>query len=211
VGKSDRVRQSSQAAFEFPLGIELVEGENFRQREGYEVTYLKDDEQPRYQFLIVVSVDEVPDLVRRLAVLLPSRVRLVLEIPGRMQGDRDVCEVYMSDEVPRGEFLKAFAAHDLLFSHDGMVGFGALSEETGEELFIDDHKMLFFYTPDMGDAEQVLDAAGLAGHRRLRHFSELSHIHNSLAGRSMGEDYVVVFEELRHAFGLQWQETKEYE
>ena len=36
-------------AFRFPIGLEMIEGENYRQREGYDVTYLKDEELPRYQ------------------------------------------------------------------------------------------------------------------------------------------------------------------
>ena len=207
----ESVSGRSQAAFEFPLGIELTEGENYQQRQAYEVTWLKDDDVPRYQFTVAVSAAHVPELFARLGALLPERVRVVFEIPGRTPSDEEVCEVYLSDAVERDEFLEAFAAHDFLFSQDGMIGFGALSEDERTELFLDDHKLLYFYSVDQEGPERALASCGVPSCSRLRHFAELSHVHNSLASRGRGEDYLDVFDEFKRAFNLQWLETKEYE
>lgn len=211
MGTLRRMSKSVGTDFEYPVGVELTEGENYRQREGYEVTYLKDDDFPRYQFTVAVSARRVPRLFRRLAGLLPEGVRTICEIPGPPQGDRDVCEVYMSGEVSLDEFLHAFDAHDHMFSHDGMVGYGAMDDGNHSEIFLDDHKLIYFYSTDLDGPENALAECAVPCVQTLKHFSELSHIHNSLASRGLGEDYIEVFEELKTAFNMKWQETKEYD
>lgn len=211
MGIARRAAAHTGTDFEYPMGVELTEGENYRQREGYEVTYLKDDEFPRYQFTVAVSACRVPEVFRRLGALLPEMVRVIFEIPGPPQGEKDVCEVFMSDDIRREEFLRAFDAHDQMFSQDGMVGFGSMTESNHVEIFLDDHKLIYFYSTDLDDPERILAACSLPCFRVLKHFSELSHIHNSLASRGLGEDYIAVFEEFKGSLKLQWQETKEYD
>ena len=211
MGKLRRYSPSVETDFEYPVGVELTEGENYRQREGYEVTYLKDDEFPRYQFTVAASARRVPQIFCKLGRLLPDRVRTICEIPGPPQGGKDVCEVYMSEDISLDEFLNAFEAHDHMFSHDGMVGFGAMSDDDHSEIFLDDHKIIYFYGIDLDGPENVLAECSVPCVRMLKHYSELSHIHNSLASRGLGEDYIAVFEELKNAFAMKWQETKEYD
>jgi len=216
--RSHKVRPPSAGredpgGFRFPLGVELVEGENYRQRQGYDVVYLKDDETPRYQYTIAVSTASVADVFRRLAVLLGREVRAVLEIPGQDESAHEVCDVWMGRLVPREKFMRAFEAHEKLFVHDGMVGFGAISADGLRELFIDDHKLIYYYTPNMEEADKALAELALAPRNRLRHFSELAHVHVSLSGKGRkrrGEAYWEVAEELKRSLGLEWEESKEY-
>ena len=65
-------------AFRFPIGLEMIEGENYTQREGYDVAYLKDEECPRYQYTVALSADSAGGAFVELAALLPAEVRVVL-------------------------------------------------------------------------------------------------------------------------------------
>jgi hypothetical protein len=209
-GRRRGSRRPSRRRFRFPLGVELFEGENYRQREGYEIVYLKDDELPRYQYTIAVSAHRTGEVFRRLASLLAAKVRVVLETPGTDGSDREVCDVWMSRPVTRGAFLRAFSAHERLFVHDGMVGFGAVDPDGARELFLDEHKLLYFYAPDMDGADAVLAELGLPALEVVRHFSELGHVHVSLSAKGRGESYWDAAEELHGRLRLEWEESREY-
>ena len=201
-------------SFQYPLGVEMIEGENYRQREGYDVVYLKDDESPRYQYTIAAGAGRTAEVFRRLAELLPAELRVVLEVPGEVPGpeddDRGVCEVWVSRPVARDALVGAFRSHERLFVHDGMVGFGAVSADGTSELFLDEHKLIYFYAPDMEGADAALAELGFPALTIVRHFSELCHVHASISSRGAGEPYWEVVDELRRTLGLEWEETKEY-
>lgn len=197
-------------AFSFPIGLEMIEGENYRQREGCDVTYLKDEELPRYQYTVVLGADSVGGAFLELANLLPAEVRVVLEVPGGEERGRDVCEVWTGPTTARDLFVNAFREHERLFVHDGLVGYGAVSADGLTELFLDEHKLIYFFTRDMDGPDAVLARLGVPAAKRVRHFSELGHVHTSLCGKGEGEPYWEVAEELRRTFGLEWEETKEY-
>lgn len=197
--------------FAYPVGVRMVEGENYRQREGYEVAYRHDDEPARYQYTIAVGTDRAAAVFLRLAEILPRSVCAVLEIPGPAEeAGRDLCEVWIGRPRPKAHFLRAFKARRRLFVHDGMVGFGCLSPDGGFEVFLDEHKLLCFYAPNMDRADEVMEEFGLPYVRTVRHFSELAHVHVSLAKKGAGEDWWEAAEKLKGRLGLEWEETKEY-
>ncbi|MHC4250141.1 MAG: hypothetical protein ACYS9X_13515 [Planctomycetota bacterium] len=197
-------------AFRFPIGLDMLEGENYRQREGYDVSYLKDEELPRYQYTVAVGADSVGRAFLELAGCLPEEVRVVLEVPGGEERGRDVCEVWTGPPTRRDLFVRAFREHERLFVHDGLVGYGAVSADRLTELFLDEHKLIYFFTRDMDGPDAVLARLGVPALPRVRHFSELGHVHTSLCGKGEGEPYWEVAEELGRALGLEWEETKEY-
>jgi hypothetical protein len=197
-------------AFRFPLGLEMMEGENYRQREGYDVSYLKDEELPRYQYTVALGSDSVGEAFAELAERLPDEVRVVLEVPGGEERGRDVCEVWTGPLTSRERFICAFRDHERLFVHDGLIGYGAVSPDGLTELFLDEHKLIYFFTRDMDDPDEVLSRLGVPSVPRIRHFSELGHVHTSLCAKGEGEAYWEAAEELRRALDLEWEETKEY-
>jgi hypothetical protein len=192
-------------AFRFPIGLEMIEGENYRQREGYDVTYLKDEELPRYQYTVALGADSVGGAFLELAALLPPEVRVVLEVPGGEDRGRDVCEVWTGPTTSRDLFISAFRGHERLLVHDGLVGYGAVSSDGLTELFLDEHKLIYFFTRDMDAPEAVLARLGVPTVKTVRHFSELGHVHMSLCGKGEGEAYWEVAEKLRRTFGLRFR------
>lgn len=218
---------ASPRRFRYPLGVEMIEGENYRQREGYDVIYLKDEDPPRYQYAIAVSAEVVGETFLRLADLLPSRVSVVLEIPDADDPAGETCGVWTGPPVERDLFLREFRAHERLFVHDGLVGYGAVAPACpepvaegsylpgpfsggGAELFLDEHKLIYLYVPDMERADALLAALGVRALDVVRHFSELGHVHVSLSGEDAGEPYWEAVETLKRVLGLQWEESKEY-
>ena len=197
-------------AFRFPIGLEMIEGENYRQREGYDVAYLKDEECPRYQYTVALSADSLGRAFVELAALLPAEVRVVLEIPGGKERGHDLCEVWTGPPRDRDLFVRAFREHEKLFANDGLVGFGAVSPDGLSELFLDEHKLIYFFTRDMDGPDAVLARLGVPAVPTVRHFSELGHVHMSLCGKGEGEPYWEVAEELTRTLGLECEETKEY-
>ena len=197
-------------AFCFPIGLEMMEGENYRQRESYDVSYLKDEELPRYQYTVALGADSVGRAFLELATCLPGKVRVVLEVPGGEESGRDVCEVWTGPPTERDLFVRAFRRHERLFVHDGLVGFGAVSADGLTELFLDEHKLIYLFTRDMDGPDAALARLGVPTVPMVRHFSELGHVHTSLCGKGEGEPYWEVAEELRRTLGLEWEETKEY-
>jgi hypothetical protein len=203
-------RTSTDTGFRYPIGVEMIEGENYTQREGYDVIYLKDEDTPRYQYTLAVSADRAGKVFVRLLALLPDEIRAVLEVPGPDEPAREVCDVWMSHAIEKEKFARAFREHQRLFIHDGMVGFGAVSGDGLTELFIDEHKLIYFYAPDMDRVDHVLASLGLPARNIVRHFSELGHVHVSLSGKDAGEAYWEVADELKGSLGLDWEESKEY-
>ena len=205
------LKTDATGKFFFPIGVEMDEGENYRQVQAYEVNYLIEDGGQRYQYVVVVSVERVAGLFRKMARYLPDWVSVIMEVPAPDERAKDYCDVWMSPPVPRTKMLQIFQRHLFLFCHDGMVGFGGADpDEGGDELFLDDHKILYYSSPELGKLKPLLEEEGLPRLKRLRHFSDLSHVHYSLSRRNQGEDYLKVLENLRSEVGLEWQDTKEY-
>ncbi|MHC4504586.1 MAG: hypothetical protein ACYTFI_14880 [Planctomycetota bacterium] len=207
---ASRTARGRPRLFRYPLGVEMIEGENYRQREGYDVIYLKDEDPPRYQYAIAVSAEVAGETFRRLAEVLPEQVCVVLEIPSAEDSSGQQCDVWTSPPVERDLFLREFDAHERLFVHDGLVGYGAVASDGMSELFLDEHKLIYLYVPDMEKADAALAAVGIRALDVLRHFSELGHVHVSLSGKGAGEPYWEVADALKRALGLQWEESKEY-
>ncbi|MBN1808816.1 MAG: hypothetical protein JW909_07080 [Planctomycetes bacterium] len=205
------LKRDASGKFFYPIGIEMVEGENYRQAQAYEVAYITEDEYPHYQYTVVVSIEKVAALYKRLASVLPDWVSVIIEVPAPGEQGYSMADVWMSPPVPKTKMLEVFDRHIHLFCHDGMVGFGSMTpEDGGEELFLDDHKIIYCSVLEMGTVEPILESEGLKAQKKLRHFSDLSHVHYNLYRRGQGEDYLAVLEGLRKEIGLEWQDSKDY-
>lgn len=205
------LKADATGKFFYPIGIEMDEGENYRQVQAYEVNYLYEEEFPRYQYVVVVSIERIASLFEKLAEHLPEWVSVIMEVPSPEERGQDYCDVWVSPPIPRQKMLEIFRKHVFLFCHDGMVGFGAAeAEQGGVELFLDDHKILYYHNSEFGRIEDLLGAENLTSTKKLRHFSDLSHVHFSLNRKNQGEDYLKVLEILSREIGLEWQDTKEY-
>jgi len=209
--RRNTLKRDASGKFFYPIGIELVEGENYRQSEAYEVAYITEDEFPHYQYTVALSIEKVASTFERLSQILPEWVSTIVEVPAPGEQGYTMADVWMSPPIPKSKMFETFKSHVHLFCHDGMVGFGAMApEEGGEELFVDDHKIIYCSVHEMGRVEPILERDGVRSVKKLRHFSDLSHVHYNLYRKGQGEDYLAVLETLRKEIGLEWQDSKDY-
>jgi hypothetical protein len=95
----------------------------------------------RYVFDAVVSAHRVESLCRALFSLLPGRVYPILDVLGR-DAFREVDPYITYELVGTDRFLNACRWLRDFFYEDGLVGFGAMSEEPFFYIFIDEHKIV---------------------------------------------------------------------
>jgi hypothetical protein len=143
--------------FAFPLGVYPVEPMSPRQ--GYTVWFEPadgDDEDDddtgdagaqweewpdRYVFDIAVTSTRLEALVRQLLALLPPRVFPILDVLGA-DAYREVDPYVAYDPIGQEHILDALRRYRGYFFEDGLVGFGAMSEDPFLYVFVDEHKMV---------------------------------------------------------------------
>ncbi|MBM4109676.1 MAG: hypothetical protein FJ255_12860 [Phycisphaerae bacterium] len=135
--------------FQFPLGVYPVEPAS--PKAGYTSAFESADGGPgadgefeewpdRYVFDIVVSASRVRALCRALIGLLPLRVFPILDVLGN-DAYREIDPYVSYDLLGLDQFMDSVRAYaDFLFE-DGLVGFGAMSEEPFCYFFLDEHKI----------------------------------------------------------------------
>ena len=138
--------------FAFPLGTYPVpeERDQVHPRAGYTVSFEPADgdeegeweEWPdRYVYDVLMPAGRVEALCRTLFALLPGRVYPILDVLGH-DAYREVDPYVSYDLVGQERFLEAARRYrDFLFE-DGLVGFGAMSEEPFLYIFLDEHKIV---------------------------------------------------------------------
>lgn len=135
--------------FKFPLGAYPVE--EMKPKAGYTLQFEPADggeddadweEWPdRYVFDAVVSAERVEPLCRMLFALLPGRVYPILDVLGT-DAYREIDPYIAYELVATERFVDNVRKfRDFLFE-DGLVGFGAMSQEPFLYIFIDEHKII---------------------------------------------------------------------
>lgn len=196
-----------QREFVYPTGIEMVEGENYHQAQGYDVVYLKDEESPRYQFSIVASNEKLSRIFCWLSSLLPEEVSPILEIPSENILNSELCDVWVGSPIAKNTALDKFREFEEFFTNDGLVGFGLLSPKRDVELFLDEHKVIYIFSRSMDAPADILSMLGICPRAKLKHFTQLDHFHLSV---SDSEKFAELANKLKKLFGLEWEESKEY-
>lgn len=135
--------------FKFPLGSYPVE--DMVPKPGYTFQFEPADggtdeadweEWPdRYVFDAVVSAERVEPLTRMLFSMLPGRIYPILDVLGA-DAYREIDPYIAYELVGLDRFLDNVRRfRDFLFE-DGLVGFGAMSEEPFFYIFVDEHKII---------------------------------------------------------------------
>lgn len=135
--------------FQFPLGAYPVEP--LTPRQGYSVHFEPadgDDEAgeweewpDRYVFDIAITATRVEPLFRALFALLPGRIFPILDVLGH-DAYREVDSLVSYDLIGQERFMDAIRRFRGFFFEDGLVGFGAMSEEPFIYIFVDEHKLI---------------------------------------------------------------------
>jgi hypothetical protein len=157
--------------FRFPLGVYPIEDADprpgytaaFEPADGGEESEGEFEEWPdRYVYDIVISAHRLRPLCRSLLTLLPLRVYPILDVLGN-DAYREIDPYVSYDLLGLDRFLDSVRAWGDFFYEDGLVGFGAMSEEPFVYFFLDEHKIATVRVePALKDRlERILEAFDL--------------------------------------------------
>lgn len=173
----------------FPLGVYPIEP--LEPRQGYlsqfeaadsDETSGEWEEWPdRYMYDIVITAERLEPLCRALFTLLPGRIFPILDVMGR-DAFREIDPFVSYDLLGLDRFTDAVRAFRDFFYEDGLVGFGAMSEEPFFYVFVDEHKIVTVRTePGLKDkVEKTLAAFDLEPVDDPRGADAAAHEHRSV-------------------------------
>lgn len=143
------IERITLGAMKFPLGVYPVEP--MEPRQGYLSQFEPADSEDsagdweewpdRYMFDIVITAERLEPLCRALFTLLPGRIFPILDVMGR-DAFREIDPYVSYDLLGLDRFTDAIRAFRDFFYEDGLVGFGAMSEDPFFYVFIDEHKII---------------------------------------------------------------------
>ncbi len=199
----------------FPLGAYPVE--EMSPRTGYTLTFEPadgDDEEgdweewpDRYVFDIFISATRVESLCRSLFAMLPGRFYPILDVLGHDEY-REVDPYVAYELISQERFHDAIRRYRGFFYEDGLVGFGAMSEEPFVYIFVDEHKIVTVRVQsDLRERlERLLSAFDLTEVDEIAGADAATHEHRAVLDAPEDElDLLAaedIVEELRNDWGL---------
>jgi len=110
--------------------------------------------------------------------LLPDAVSMVME----EIVSRGKPRAYQNDRMEKVIATSRLVDFEDFFIGDGFSGIGFFSDETDEEIFADEHKLIYIYTRSQEKYIDALRSFALAQAKRLSLISEYPHIHFRTSG-----------------------------
>lgn len=135
----------------------------------------------RYVFDILISANRVESLCRALFALLPGRFYPILDVLGHDEY-REVDPYVSYDLLGMDRFIDSIRRYRGFFYEDGLVGFGAMSEDPFLYIFVDEHKIVTVRAevPMREKIEQVLAAFDLEQVDQIAGADSVTHEHRSV-------------------------------
>ncbi|MBL0870592.1 MAG: hypothetical protein IBJ18_08460 [Phycisphaerales bacterium] len=215
--------------FDFPLGVYPIEP--MKPKEGYTVHFESSDaDQPppgsagdsgsledseefelwpdRYVYDIVIRAGRLESLCRSLFAILPGRIYPILDVLGN-DAYREVDPYLAYELVGQEHFTEALRRYKGWFFEDGLVGFGAMSDEPFIYIFIDEHKIVTVRVEASlkPKIEAVLEAFDLPEIEKIAGADAAIHEHRSVLEAPADRPDLLcaeeIIEELRDTWGLQ--------
>ena len=199
--------------FAFPLGAYPVEP--MTPKQGYEVIFEPADgdnegeweEWPdRYVFDIVISAERVEPLVRHLMAILPGRIYPILDILGH-DAYREVDPFVSYELLGLDRFTDTLRRFRGFFFEDGLVGFGAMSDDPFVYLFVDEHKIITLRCriEQRELIEGILGAFDLEEVDKPAGADAALHEHRSVLVAPMEKESILGFEEIVEELRERWR------
>jgi len=199
----------------FPLGVYPIEP--MTPRQGYTLAFEPADgsgedgeweEWPdRYVFDILITATRLEPMCRALFAMLPGRIYPILDVLGH--DDYREVDPYVSYElVGQERFQDALRRFRGFLFEDGLVGFGAMSEEPFLYVFVDEHKIVTVRaeTALREKVESVLAAFDLVEVEEIAGADAATHEHRGVLDTPEDRPDLLtaeeIVEELREDWGL---------
>ncbi len=160
----------------------------------------------RYVFDILVPNNRVEPLCRALFALFPGRIYPILDVLGHDEY-REV-DPYVSYELlGLDRFTDAIRRFRPFFFEDGLVGFGAMSEEPFLYMFVDEHKIVTVRAevPLRERVERVLAAFDLKQVEELQGADSVTHEHRGVLDASEQRLDLLIADEIIEELQEQWR------
>lgn len=135
----------------------------------------------RYVFDILVPTQRVEPLFRALFALMPGRIFPILDVLGHDEY-REVDPYVSYDLLGTDRFIDAIRRFRGFFYEDGLVGFGAMSDQPFLYIFVDEHKIITVRAevPLRERIEQILAAFDLEQIEEITGADSVTHEHRSV-------------------------------
>jgi hypothetical protein len=163
----------------------------------------------RYVFDVNISATRVEALCRALFALLPGRVYPILDVMGN-DAFREIDPYIAYDLVGIERFYDGLRRFRPWLYEDGLVGFGAMSEDPFFYVFVDEHKIVTVRAEAhmKEQVEQLLAAFDLREVDKIAGADDARHEHRSVLDQDALSDrpdllaHDEIVEELRDLWGL---------
>lgn len=143
------IERKSISGFKFPLGVYPVEP--MTPISGYTQEFEPEDNAEelgdweawpdQYVFDIVVPAERVETLWQQLFAMMPGRVFPIIDYIGH-DAYREIDPFMAYEPIGKEKLINAIRQYQPFFFEDGMVGFGAVSEDPFFYIFVDEHKII---------------------------------------------------------------------
>jgi len=120
-----------------------------------------------------VDSDRLLDVFFSLVGLLPEDISMVSE--ELAEGGKP--QSFQNDRVEKVVAVSRMLDFEDVLLGDGFSGVGFFSDETDEEVFLDEHRLIYIYAQDNGKFLRALREFGLRELRRAAFISEHAHMH----------------------------------
>jgi hypothetical protein len=141
------------------------------------------------------SPGQLRDLLHAVTNRFPEELEVLLKAHDLGADERDAWERWGGD-CSRADVLDAFVTHEHFVTQDGASQVCVKRPDTGEYFALDDHGILFIYSPDPS-FEGILEAMGFVRAREPLIF-EGGHWHKHL------KDHTVLRDRFITGLGLRW-------
>lgn len=200
--------------FAFPLGVYPVEA--MTPKPGYTIQFEPadgDDEEgeweewpDRYVFDIVLPATRTPLFCHLALATMTERLYPILDVLGQ-DAYREIDPYISYDLVGQDRILDAWRKYQDFFFEDGLVGFGAMSEEPFSYLFVDEHKIVTIRVePQMKEKiERLLRSFGIEPMEDPAGADAAAHEHRGVLMAPESQPELLTFEEIVEALKVDWQ------
>ncbi len=143
------IERKSVKGFAFPLGVYPVEPmtpiagyvSEFEQADNTQEMDEWEAWPDQYVFDIVIPSDRIESFWHQVFAMIPGRVFPIIDYIGH-DAHREIDPYMAYEPIGKEKIIDALRQYRPFFFEDGMVGFGAVSEDPFFYVFIDEHKIM---------------------------------------------------------------------
>jgi hypothetical protein len=143
------IERKTVKGFQFPLGVYPVE--QMTPQSGYSSDFEPADTAEdmgewetwpdQYVFDIVMPADRIETFWHQIFAMMPGRVFPIIDYIGH-DSYREIDPYMAYEPIGKEKIVDAIRCYRPFFFEDGMVGFGAVSEDPFFYIFVDEHKII---------------------------------------------------------------------